>query len=323
MNKSELQDAARLITSSNEILISGHVNPDGDSLGSTCALSLALKKLGKSVLAVSQDTIPDVYRFLVGSDDLASAVPAGIRFDLGIAVDCESLDRLGPVKDALSSCDKVLEIDHHPNGGRSSDYRLVDFTAAASGEIVLRLLQHMELPLDPDIAECLLTAIVTDTGSFRFSNVTSAALLAAATLVDAGASVSRIAEEVYESRSLASVRMLGHALTGTATTPDGRVAYTSITNSQLKSLGVAESETEGIVNYIRSVHGAMVGILFREGDNGSTKVSLRSREGYDISQVARQFGGGGHKVAAGCTVDRPLTEAVNLVLDAVHKWMGS
>jgi phosphoesterase RecJ-like protein len=134
--------------------------------------------------------------------------------------------------------------------------------------------------------------------------------------------VSRIAQKVYETRSLASVRLLGSALSTLQVTPGGRIAYAYITREQLASSEAGDNEGEGIVNYVRSVEGAQVGILFRETPDGNTRVSLRSRDGLDISQVARMFGGGGHKSAAGCTVDRPLSESIDFVVDAVRKWMG-
>lgn len=322
MIKNKLQDAASVIMEGKNFLIMGHVNPDGDSLGCMCALGLALRSLGKSAEMVSPDGVPELYKFLPGSTRILKEVPPNWMFDAAIIVDCEGLDRLGNMAEILESCCNILEIDHHPGGKRGSASCLVDSSAASCGEILFEFLREIGVEITPDIADCLLTAIVTDTGSFRFSNVKSSTLHAAASLLEAGSSISKIAHKVYETRSLASVRLLGSVLSTLRTTANGRIAYASITRDQMALSQAVEAEAEGIVNYVRSVRGAKVGMLFREEENGNTRVSLRSKDGTDISQIARMFGGGGHKAAAGCTVDRPMTEAIDLVVDATRKWMG-
>jgi len=323
MTKSDLKNAVRILRECSDFLIAGHVSPDGDCLGCMCGLGLVLQGLGKSVMLVNPDGVPDLYRFLPGSDHVVKEVPAGRRFGAAIVVDCEGLDRLGSVADALPLCERVLEIDHHPGGRAGSDVQLIDPSAASCGEIVIALLNEAGIGVEPSVAECLLTAVVTDTGSFRFSSVKPSTLKAAAALLEAGASISKVARRVYETRSLSSVKLLGMALSNVRTTADGRIAYASVTRDQMALSSAADAESEGIVNYVRSVRGAQVGILFRESRDGGTKVSLRARDGLDISQVARLFGGGGHRTAAGCTVERPLSEAVDLILDAVRKWMES
>ena len=323
MTKNDLKNAVRILRECSNFLIAGHVSPDGDCLGCMCGLGLVLQGLGKSAVLVSPDGVPDLYRFLPGSDRVVREVPADRRFDAAIVVDCEGLDRLGIVAEALPLCGRVLGIDHHSGGQPGLDLQLVDPSAASCSEIVVELLKEAGIKIEHNVAECLLTAVVTDTGSFRFSNVKPSTLRVAATLIEAGASVNRIARRIYETRSLSSIKLLGMALSAVHTTADGQIAYTSITRDQMALSSAADAETEGIVNYVRSVRGAQVGILFRECLDGSTKVSLRSRDGLEISQVARLFGGGGHRTAAGCTVERPLSETIDLVLDTVRKWMGS
>jgi len=288
-----------------------------------CALGLGLARMSKRVALVSPDGVPELYAFLPGSGRIVSAVPAGSRFEVGIAVDCEDLSRLGSAEEAVRACRTVVEIDHHPGRKRDGHLQLVRPSAAAAGEIVFDLLRTANIPVDPEIASCLLTAIVTDTGSFRFSNVKASTLRAAAALVERGASPSKIAHSVYESRSLSSTRLLGAVLSSLQTAAGGRITWASISQDQLVSTAASEAETEGVVNYIRAVRGTEIAILFRECSDGSTRVSLRSRDGSDISQVARLFGGGGHRTAAGCTVDRPLSDSQELVIGAVRKWMGS
>ena len=323
MNPSDLQKVARILRERDNFLLAGHINPDGDSLGCMCALLLFLQGLGKHVLALSPEGVPELYQFLPASNQISTNIPKEGRFDVAILIDCESLERLGSVKSLLDRCDCVINVDHHPIGERNSGCHLIDPSAASCGEIVLKLLAEAGARITPEIAECLLAAIVTDTGSFRFSNVTPATLRTAADLMELGASVSKIAKKVYETRSLTSTRLLGMALSGVQTAANGKIAYTCITREHMTSSKAEEAETEGIVNYVRAIKGAQVAILFREEADGTTRVSLRSRDGLDISQVAHLFGGGGHKTAAGCTIKAPLCEAVNLVVNTVQKWMGS
>lgn len=321
--KSEaLEAAANALKLNTSFLIAGHVNPDGDCLGCMCALGIALHRLGKKATMVSPDGVPEMYKFLPCSGSIIRGVPEGSAFDVAIAVDCEGLDRTGSVEDAMRCCERLIEIDHHPGDRKESAISLVDASAAATGEIVLPLFKAAGVRVDADIALCLLAAIVTDTGSFRFGNVRPSTFRAAAELIEAGASPSDIARHVYETRSYSSTKLLGLALSTLQTTADGRIAWASITRNQMTESSASEAETEGIVNYVVAIRGAQVGLLFREGPDNTTRVSLRSRDGLEISQVARLFGGGGHAMAAGCTVERPLADAEGVVLSAVRKWMG-
>ena len=320
---SDIQEAAKLLRESERILIAGHINPDGDSLGSMCALGHALRALGKSVIMVSPDGVPDGYKFLPGSDRIVNQLSQSQQYDLCVMVDSENVGRLGSVAETLKSCRKTLDIDHHPGGERTADVQVVDATSASSGEIVFEILKEMGVTISTPVAECLLTAIVTDTGCFRFSNVKPNTLRIAASLIERGASISNVVRKVYETRPLSSAKLLGTALSTLNTVENGRIAYASISQEQMAAAGADAAEAEGIVNYIRSVRGARVGILFREEADGTTRVSLRAGEGMDVAQIARLFGGGGHKTAAGCTIDAPLAEAVDLVIGAVQKWMAS
>ncbi len=321
--KSQIRAAiADTLKLKNDFLITGHGNPDGDSLGSMCALGIGLRQLGKRVTMLSTDGVPDLYKFLPGSCNIVTAVPEGITCDVAITVDCDGLERVGDALDAVRSCGTLIEIDHHPGTKRSTPLALVDSSAASTAEVLLPVMQAAGINITSDIASCLLTAIMTDTGSFRYTNVRASTLRAAADLMDAGASTSKIVQQVYEARSFASVKLTGLALATLQRTAHGRIAYASITQEQLAQAGASDAETEGIPNSVRSIRGVRVGILFREAPDGKTRVSLRSRDGYDVSKVAKLFGGGGHPMASGCTVDKPLSEAQDIVIDAVRKCMG-
>jgi len=321
--RSDVQEAARLLRDSNRILIAGHINPDGDSLGSMCALGHVLRALGKTVTMASPDGVPDGYKFLHGSDSIVTQLSQDQQYDLCVTVDAENVGRLGSVADALKSCKKTLDIDHHPGGDRTADVQVIDATSASSGEIVYEILREMGVKITASVAEYLLTAIVTDTGCFRFSNVKPSTLRTAASLIERGASINKVVRSVYESRPLSSAKLLGMALSTLNTAENGRIAYASISREQMAAAGADASEAEGVVNYVRSVRGARVGILFREESDGTARVSLRAGEGMDVAQIARLFGGGGHRTAAGCTIEAPLSAAVDLVIGAVQKWMAS
>lgn len=323
MKRSSPQEIAAILKEKDGILVAGHVNPDGDTLGCTCALGLALSSLGKINLLYNPDDVPDMYKFLPGTDRIVRELPAGAKFDVLIAVDCENAERLGPLAERVGEFPLVIDIDHHLGEERLKGMHLLDRKAASTGEIVADVIKELPGGLTPEIAECLMTAIITDTGSFRFSSVRPSTLRTAADLLEAGASTSRIHRQVYENRSLGGVKILGAALSNIKTAGNKKIAYSFITREQISESKAADSETEGIVNYMRSVRGVKVGVLFTEGSEGKTKVSLRSRTGSDISEVARAFGGGGHKAAAGCTVDKPLDESIKLVIEAVEKWMES
>ncbi|MDI6828852.1 MAG: bifunctional oligoribonuclease/PAP phosphatase NrnA [Armatimonadota bacterium] len=321
--KSNLQAIAEVLKSKNSFLIGGHISPDGDSLGCMCALGIALERMGKKAVLLCADGVPELYSFLPASNKVVKTVVSGSSFEVGIVLDCEDMSRLGKIEETFRECEVVIEIDHHSARDRDGNLQLVCSSAAATGEIVFELLKVMGVQIDKEIAVCLLTAIITDTGSFRFCNVTPKTFRISADLVEMGASPSKIAQNVYENRSLSSTKLLGAVLSSLQTTASGRIAWASITQEQLAETQASEAETEGVVNYIRSIRGAQVGVLFRECPDGSTRVSLRSRDGSDISQVARLFGGGGHKTAAGCTINYPLAHTQELVIDAVRKWMGS
>ena len=304
-----LLETAAAIGESRSIVLACHVNPDGDALGSMLGLALALIPLGKDLVCLSQDGVPDILRFLPGVERIATAtdVPA---FDLALVVDSGELARVGEtVQPLVARARRIVDIDHHVTAGAFGDIRVLDAHAASTAEIVYALLQTLDVPITSDIATCLFTGIITDTGSFRFQNVTPNTLRVAAKLLEAGAPPAHISENVFDNRTFAATRLLGLALSALSQTPDGQVVWTHITAQNFRTLGATDQDTEGVVNYVRGVRGAEVGILFREMEGGSIRVSLRARESVNVAEVAARFGGGGHRMASGCTLNVPLGEA--------------
>ncbi|MCS7065346.1 MAG: bifunctional oligoribonuclease/PAP phosphatase NrnA, partial [Fimbriimonadales bacterium] len=203
-----------------------------------------------------------------------------------------------------------------------ADVRLVDTCAAATAEIAYRLLRALRVPFTPEIATCLLTGIVTDTFSFKFPNTTPHTLRIAAHLQRCGANISEINEQVFETRSFSAVKLLGLALATLKRTPDGQIAWAVIPRSAFEEAGASEEETEGIVNFVRSIHGVQVAMLLREAPNRKIRVSLRSRGAVNVALIAQHFGGGGHENAAGCTLEMSMSEAEQVLLQEVQKWMA-
>ena len=312
-----LFDAAAAIHESQTIVLACHVNPDGDALGSMLGLALALKPLGKTVTCLSEDGVPALLSFLPGAE-LVRQTTDQPEFDLALVVDSGDLPRVGStVQPLIGRAKQVVDIDHHVTSGAFGDIRVLDARAASTAEIVYALLLTLQVPITPEIATCLFTGILTDTGSFRFQNVTPNTLTVAAALLEAGAPPAFISEHVFENRTFAATQLLGCALASLQRTPGGKIVWAHITAANFADTHATDQDTEGIVSYVRGVQNAEVGILFREMAGGGVRVSLRSRDTVNVAEVAEQFGGGGHKMASGCTVNLPLAAAEKSVIDAV------
>lgn len=319
--------AAEAIRAARTLVLACHVNPDGDALGSMLGLALALAPLGKSLTVLSQDGVPDILRFLPHSDIVQQTTDMA-AFDLAVVLDSGDLSRVGDkVQPLIGRARRVIDIDHHVLAGAFGDVRVLDSKAASTSEIVYALIHAMDLPLTPEIATCLFTGVITDTGSFRFQNVTPNTFRVAADLLEAGAPPAHVSENVFENRTFAATRLLGQALSSLSQTPDGRLVWASIRAQDFAAVGATDEDTEGTVNYVRGVRGAEAGVLFREmapvGDAPpKIRISLRSREGLNVATVAQRFGGGGHRMAAGCTLTGSLTEAEATVIAALQAELG-
>lgn len=310
-----LKTAAEAIQRSSRVLLACHVGPDADALGSLLGLAHGLRALGREVQAVSPDGVPQLYRFLPGWRDVRTSSSPG--FDLAIGMDADGSHRLGSAEAAVLSAPCVIDLDHHTGAARYGHLQVVDPTAAATGELVFELLGELGVRIDESIACCLMAAILTDTGSFRYSNVTPATFRVAAELVAAGAAPGPIYEAVYGSRPFEAGRLLGRLLSRMERSEDGRVVWSALGAADFRAAGAGSMQTEGFVEQLRMAEGSEVAIFLREEAGGEVKVSLRSRSGLNVAQIAAGFGGGGHAAAAGCTLAGPLEEATRRVVAAV------
>jgi phosphoesterase RecJ-like protein len=299
------------------VLISVHKNPDGDALGSQLALMLALEKMGKAVTVHNLDPVPEVYRFLPQSARIGVGKPVTGRFDAYVVLDSDP-PRTGLFDDAVPA-DTLINIDHHVTNPSVWPLTWLDPAASATGEMVYRLIRSMNVPLDRDIALCLYTAIFTDTGSFRYTNTTPESMRIAASLLEAGADPWLVTENVYESFSFRRVKLLGSVLDGMERSADGRIGWVVVTDELYRRTGTSAEDTDNFVNYVRSVKGVEVAVLFRQTAEAQYKISLRSKGRIDLSGLAQSFGGGGHKNASGGVLDGSLAEVRAKVISEVEK----
>lgn len=320
--------AVEAVCAADRIVVASHLNPDGDALGSILALMHVLRGLGKDVVPLSTDGVPDIYSWLPGAEFVQQSTERR-NFDVAIVCDAGVLERVGRSQiDTLRSAPVLIDIDHHVPDIPFGDIRIVDAHAAATAELVYSLIRALSVAvgrdlMTRDIAECLMTGLITDTGSFRFMNVTPNTFNLAARLQRHGALPAPIAELVFENRTFASLKLLGRALASLQTTLDGKVAWATVTADDFAELGAADVDTEGIVNHVRSVQGADIGILFREVPGKDVRISLRGREGADVNRIAAVFGGGGHRLAAGCSIGAPLADVVGLVISEAERQLSA
>lgn len=321
MSRRRLQQAAEVLRQASSVVLACHLNPDGDTLGCALALQAALESGGKRVVTLSSDGVPEIYRFLFGSDRVLPATDER-GFDVAVVCDTGAPDRIGRAQEAVFSARVIINIDHHTTEGTFGHIRVQQPRAAATAEIVYHLLKVMEVRITPDIATCLLTGIITDTGLYRYMNVSPTTFRISAALLEAGASPARIAEEVFERRSLSSVRLLGRALENLQQEEGGRLLWSYVSYDDFTALGASDEDTEGIITQLRSVRDSVVLALLREVKPGRVRVSVRSRdERIDMAKLAERFGGGGHRMAAGFWVDGNIEQAQQKVIEALREWM--
>ncbi len=310
-----------LVQGSSRVLIGCHVNPDGDAIGSALALAMAVEQLGAEADVVCWHEPPANLKFLPGTQRIRRQ--AGREADLAVIVDLESFSRLGGAPDAFREAPVLAVIDHHIPRDRPGDVRLVDQESASTAGILLDLFEAGPIQITAEIAECLLAGVVTDTGCFRHANTTPEVLRQAARLCELGADLSRVTEEVYQRRPEPAARLLGEALAQYRTASDGRLAWIALRSDRMAELGASDEHTEGIVNELLAQENVEAAFLLREVHSSRAKGSLRSRGAIDVAACAREFGGGGHRNAAGLVVDFSIDEAERAVLAAMQKCLAS
>lgn len=302
------------------ICVVGHVRPDGDCVGSQLALTLALQAEGKKVACWNEDVMPQKYRFL-DPDGLIEKPRADLEFDCVVATDAASLERLGPrVAECIRRRKRLINIDHHPSNTRFGDLDWVSPHHPSTGELVYHLMQAARWPVTPRIADCLFTAVSTDTGSFQYPSTLPSTYHVAGELVAQGANLAKICDEVYQSFPLPRARLLKRVYSRFRLTADNRIAYFWLKKADFTRTGAESADSEGLIDHIRAIEPVVVACVFEEADANLTRISLRSKsDQINVNEIAAQFGGGGHAAAAGARIEgTPLATQRRVIAAIKH-----
>jgi len=297
-----IEKIADIIRKGRTFLVTSHVRLDGDAVGSELALYEALRGLGKEAVVYNQDRTPQMYAFLPDAGVIVNRLGPLEGYDAVFVLDCSEIERVGDEARRIAGIRQIVNIDHHISNDLYGHLTLTDPEASSTGEMVFRLLDGMGLAVTKDMAVNLYTAILTDTGAFRYSNTGPGTFAVAGRLLEKGADPAWIAQMVYETHPAVKFRLLGRALTTLEFDWQGRIAALTVTKKMLDEAGAQWEHTEGFVEYPRSIEGVQVAVFFSEIGDGLFKVSLRSKGRFNVEEVARTFGGGGHINAAACRV---------------------
>lgn len=300
----------RVIREGERFLVCSHSRPDGDAVGSVLAMGMLLEQLGKRADLVTADRIPVAYRKLPGADAMRTALRVHGPYDAAILLECDSFERtrlrgLEPFA--------IVNIDHHASGRAWGQYNWIDREAASVGELVHRLIQAAGATVTPEMATCIYTTLLTDTGGFIYGGVRASTFALAQQLVLAGANPVRIAQDIYFSTATSKLLLLGAALSNLHR--EGRLAWLWVTHQDMVRTCAAEEDCEGIVNYALSIAHVEVAVFLRELPERRIRMSLRGKGKVNVAAIAEGLGGGGHENAAGCTVDGPLLSALEKILN--------
>lgn len=310
--------AAERIFSGSRFLITAHRNPDGDAIGSSIALQGILRAMGKEATVIVRDPFHKALHNIPGADEVivADKLPADYpgSYDALFTMECPDKERCG--FDILPG--PVVNIDHHLGNTMYGEINFVDLDAPSVGEMVLQMNNHIGVPIDARIATAMYVSLSTDTGFFRYTNTTLRAFEAAVQMVRAGANPGEISLWINESSRLSSIKLLGLCLNTLEIHADGKVATLELPKSFFLEAGAEAEDSEGVVNYGRTIDGVQVAAMLKEADGG-TRVSMRAKPGVDTQKIAAGFGGGGHKAASGCFIKAPIAEAKKVIVDLLAK----
>jgi len=308
-----LTEVLKHIEERDRFVLTSHARPDGDAVGSALACWEILRSMGKHAEVVLRDGVPRIYHPLPFADKVLQSDSVNGSYDAAIILECDSIQRT-----RLDGLDGrfLINIDHHKSGRKFADVNWIDPKAVATAEMVYKLARAAGVKISPEIATCLYTAVLTDTGAFMYEGTSEHTFELARELVLAGADPAHCARPIYFGHSTAKMRLLGSALS--VLQREGPLALIWVTQAQMERAGAKEEDCEGLVNYALSIGDVEVAVFFRELPGGRFRVSLRSKGGLDVAKIAEEFGGGGHTCASGCSVDGRLHAAVESVLGKVR-----
>lgn len=312
-------DIIAAIHEGQNFLITAHVRLDGDALGSELALYLMLREMGKNVVIYNQDHTPERYRFLPAVQNIVHNINSVHHFDTGIILDCSDLSRVGDEAEKIGKIKRLINIDHHISNNGFCALKMLDARAGSTGELLFRLMREMGFKMSKDIATNLYAAIITDTGSFRYSSTTSETFFAVGHLVENGADPQWIAENVYENDSPVRLKLLARALATLSLDLESKVGSMVVTQRDLQETGAAWEHTEGFVDIPRTVGDIEVSVLYTQRGENQFKLSLRSKAQANVEKVARKFGGGGHIHASSCWMKGDIESIKAQIIQAVRE----
>jgi len=314
-----ISNVIKAINEGHNFLITAHVRLDGDALGSELALYLMLKELGKKAVIYNQDRTPERYRFLPAANNIIHNISDIEQYDTGIILDCSDLTRVGNEAENIKKIKRLINIDHHVSNNGFSSLKILDAKASSTGELLFRLMREMRFDMSKDISTNLYAAIITDTGSFRYSSTTKETFWAAGHLVENGANPQWIAENIYESDSPARLKLLAKALETLSLDLENKIGSMVVTQKDLQETGAAWEHTEGFVDIPRTVRGVEISILYTQRGEDSFKLSLRSKAQVNVEKVAKKFGGGGHIHASSCWIKGDIESIKTQIIQAVRE----
>lgn len=318
MESSKLND---IIKSSKNILIISHVNPDGDTLGSMCGLYSAIfENFKKKCDMLTLSKLPDVYSFMPHYNEIKhlDEIDNSREYDLVINVDVAAIDRICDGKILFDKAKNTVNIDHHKTNNAYGDLNFINPDASSTGEVLFELFEQMGWEINLDCAICLYTAILTDTGSFRFDNTKPKTFECASKLVELGVNPSDMYKKVYESDSKTLVMFQAYCLSKAKFLNDDKIAYIQVYRKDMEKFSANEECMEGLTEKLRAIVTTQIAFVAKEMKSGGTKISMRSKS-IDIAEVCSVFNGGGHKFAAGCTIKAPVEKACKLLLEEIEK----
>jgi phosphoesterase RecJ-like protein len=314
---------AKILEKNTNFLITSHKNIDGDAIGSELALYFVLKKLNKKPVIINQDKIPRIYNFLPGSHKVYYMENNNVdvkNIDVGIIVDCSNFERIDETYKIFKNIKNIINIDHHNSNKKFGKLNYIDSSASSVGEIIYDLIKFINFDLlDKNISTCLYTAIITDTGSFKYSNVSSKTFSIASILASKGINTNLIANNIYNRNTFAGLKLLGEALLTLETDESNYISWLTITRNILKTTKANDEEIEGIIDIARTLENTEISILFRETKDNKIKVSFRSKGNFNVDEFARNFNGGGHPNSSGCLCSGEITEVKNKILSELFK----
>ena len=310
-----------LVERSRRVLVVSHIDPDGDALGSQLAFGEYLRLQGKDVFLLRDSDIPDKYAFLPGIEKVIKAESLADDFavDTAVILECPNQQRVGSAMRFITDGVAVINIDHHPDARELGTVNWFETAASSVGEMLTEFFEATGADITPTMATCLYTAIVTDTGRFRFPATTERTMAIGGKLIRLGADPQAICDNVYYNMRPSTLRLTGRVLHEIEFHYDNRVCFLHLTDQMLKETGAESAESDGMVDYTMYSGTVRAGALFKETDGGATKVSMRSRDAIDVSAIAASFGGGGHRNAAGCRVEGDLAHAKSIILEKLQE----